>query len=169
MAHYNFKKQYTGKSDMAALVLVGYTEENGVTTSSLKFYHAYIVNGPVELGALYKKVASFKSWLEIYDGSELKFRAEGERIDVYRAGAHGCVIQVFEKEADELLKNINEELPDGVIAYYYGEREYKFTYSENSYSAAKQDDLKRAVKEFVEKHNGTITSHDNYYCIIARF
>ena len=69
----------------------------------------------------------------------------------------------------EFTKIINEELPTGVIAYLWGESEYKFTYSENKYTAAKQAELKEAVKDFVKKHNGTITSHDNYYCIIAKF
>lgn len=70
---------------------------------------------------------------------------------------------------EEFAKIINEELPEGIIAYLYGDGEYKFTYSERPSSASKQAELKEAIKFFIEKHNGTITSHPNYYCIIAKF
>ena len=70
-------------------------------TFSLNFgedgcYRAYIVEGEdVEIGSHYRKVASFNSWLRIYDDSEKTFDVAAKEINIYRSGAFGCVIQII--------------------------------------------------------------------------
>ena len=72
------------------------------------------------------------------------------------------------KHAD-FCKIINEELPEGVITYYIGASKYGFTYSEIKKDIWSQKFLKEEIIKFVEKYNGVITSHPNYYCIEAKF
>ena len=64
----DFEKEYIGESDVAALTMVGMTEEC-LTAQILHFggddaYSAYIVDeADVEIGKHYSQVASFKTWL----------------------------------------------------------------------------------------------------------
>ena len=95
----NFEKEHIGDSDIASLVLVG-NSENGITAKVLPFgmdgqYSAYIVSGKAIIGAHYKKVAEFKSWMKIYDDEELTRTFRGEKIIVYRAGKMSSIIQIF--------------------------------------------------------------------------
>lgn len=95
----DFEKRYIGESDIAGLTLTGNTE-NGVEAHFLKFgkddaYDAYVVEGDdVEIGAYYEKVASFKTWMRIYDDYNFINDFHSDRIDVYRAGEMGCIIHL---------------------------------------------------------------------------
>lgn len=95
----DFNKQYIGFSDIASLVLVGFGE-NDVETQLLHFgrdgaYDAYVVDGETEIGAHYELVASFSSWTRVYDDSSLCLNLSGEKINFFRAGEMGCIIQVI--------------------------------------------------------------------------
>lgn len=94
-----YEKRSLGGSDMAALIMVGSSDE-GVKTDLLKFgedggYSAYLVDGEAEIGAHYSKVATFTHWITIYDDDSCVFRSRGREINVYRAGEFGCIIQVI--------------------------------------------------------------------------
>ena len=95
----DFEKEYIGESDVAALTMVGMTEEC-LTAQILHFdgddaYSAYIVDeADVEIGKHYSQVASFKTWLKIYDDKGLAFEVYSPKIDVYTAGEYGCIIHL---------------------------------------------------------------------------
>jgi hypothetical protein len=96
-----YDKEYIGGSDIATLVLVGFNREvdNGLKIEPLHFggdgsYNAYVVDADAEIGNHYKEVASFNSWLKIYDDEELTKRFEADNITVYRAAEMGCIIKL---------------------------------------------------------------------------
>lgn len=93
----DFEKIRIGESDIANLVMVGCREDQGAVTELLHFgedgdYEAYYVTEPCEIGEHYKKVASFESWLKIYDDTERTFDEYGD-FNIYRAGDFGCIIE----------------------------------------------------------------------------
>lgn len=96
----NYEKSFIGASDIASLILVG-CGENGLLLHDLHFgsdgcYDAYIVDSEdVEAGEHYKKVATFKDWLKIYDDSSLVKCFEADKIEVYRAAEMGCIIKLI--------------------------------------------------------------------------
>jgi len=98
----DFEKRYIGDSDIAALILVGYKDNEGLVTQILNFeedgdYRAYIVRGAdVEIGTHYKKVATFNSWLKVYDDDTKILDENAGEINVYRAGMRGCIIQLID-------------------------------------------------------------------------
>ena len=101
-----YSKRYIGISDYASLILVGCGEE-GLNLKELCFgedndYLAYVVDSEAEIGAHYKKIASFTHWLKIYDDDSLTAEFKANKIIVYRAGEMGCIIQLIkEGEYDE--------------------------------------------------------------------
>lgn len=98
----DFKLQFIGDSDIAALVLVGYRKCEGAVPFMLKFgkdasYHAYIVYGEdVNIGKHYNEIIRFNNWLRIYDDCGYMTNFKGKQIIIYRAGELGCIIQVIE-------------------------------------------------------------------------
>ncbi len=97
----DFERKTIGCSDISALILVGCRGEEGLKTEVLDFgedgsYRAYIVDADTEIGIHYKKVATFNSWLKIYDDYELTYKVYANEINIYRAGEFGCIIQVIE-------------------------------------------------------------------------
>ena len=98
----DFETEFIGESDIATLILVGYEDENGLKLEELSFgedgdYRAYIVYGlDVEIGSHYRKVATFKHWLKIYDDTEKTFHRHAKEFNIYRAGEFGCIIQIVE-------------------------------------------------------------------------
>ena len=93
----DFEKIKIGESDIACLVMVGCREDKGAITELLHFgedgfYEAYYATEPCEIGEHYKKVASFESWLKIYDDTERTFNEYGD-FNIYRAGDFGCIIE----------------------------------------------------------------------------
>lgn len=105
----NFEKQYIGDSDVACLIASG-CGDGGVKSEVIRFggdnsYHAYIVRGKdVEIGSHYRLVASFRTWINIYDDQGLTFTLHeyDSTINVYRAGEYGCIIQVISKDEEAL-------------------------------------------------------------------
>lgn len=100
----DFEKQYIGSSDIAALIMSGYRNGDGLVTDLLHFgedgaYSAYIVTeteDDVEIGSHYSKVASFNNWLKIYDDTGLSYNVEGSEINIYRSEMYGCIIQIVQ-------------------------------------------------------------------------
>lgn len=101
MTYRDTEKKYIGSSDIAVLILVGCKDNEGVKTDLLSFgedggYSAYIVKDPeIEIGSHYQKVATFNGWLRIYDDEAMTFNCSGKEINLYRAGAFGCIIQII--------------------------------------------------------------------------
>lgn len=101
MKFYKDRKEDIGSSDVAALVLMGPKFGEGLRTQILNFgedgcYSAYIVDDPeVEIPNHYKKMAKFCKWLKIYDDDGLCKDYRAEKINVYRAGEYGCIIQLL--------------------------------------------------------------------------
>ena len=95
---------FLGGSDVAALTLVGYKPDIGLSAEVLKFgsdgeYYAYIVPGEdIEIGSHYKLITTFSSWLKVYDDDSLMYRCDGDLIRIYRAGDFGCIIQIINQE-----------------------------------------------------------------------
>ena len=94
-----YEKKYIGMSDIANLILAGFSD-NGLRLTALHFgmdndYYAYIVDSDAEIGEYYTKVAEFRSWLRIYDDSFLTQEFNSDKINVYRAGEMGCIIQLI--------------------------------------------------------------------------
>jgi hypothetical protein len=98
----DFDKSFIGASDTATLILAGYQEGKGIVATTLDFgedgiYKAYIVDDETEIGSHYTKVATFNSWLKIYDDDELTSRIKAKEINIYRAGDFGCIIQLIKE------------------------------------------------------------------------
>lgn len=96
----NYPKEYIGYSDIASLILVGCGEDD-LILYELHFgqddsYRAHIVDEDAEIGEHYSLAASFQSWLKIYDDAELVKEFHGSKINVFKAGMMGCIIQVIE-------------------------------------------------------------------------
>ena len=96
-----YDKWYIGSSDIASLILAG-SSPNGLKLHDLHFgiddsYQAYIVNGECEIGNHYELEAEFNTWLKIYDDDGLFKRFNADIIRVYRAGMHGCIIQLLNR------------------------------------------------------------------------
>lgn len=97
----DFEKEYIGGSDIASLILAGHSRW-GLKLHDLHFgedssYQAYIVNGDCEIGEHYRFEAEFYTWLNIYDDDELVKKFRADIIRVYRAGNHGCIIQLLNR------------------------------------------------------------------------
>lgn len=96
----DFKEDYIGSSDIAALIAVG-CGKRGIKSEIIHFfedasYDAYIVNGEAEISSHYIEVATFNHWLKIYDDNELVKEFKADTIKVYRAGDFGCIIQLLD-------------------------------------------------------------------------
>lgn len=94
----DFKKEFIGESDISSLVAVGCDAEGALQSQFINFgedgaYFAYMADGSdVEIGAHYKKIATFYWWLKIYDDEELTLKVDAPVIDIYRSGMRGCII-----------------------------------------------------------------------------
>lgn len=97
----DFEQTFIGASDVAALVMWGWKDDQGLVTKTLHFggdgsYRAYVVEGEdVQIGSHYRLVASFNSWLKIYDDDELTYSENAREFRIYRAGDFGTIIQVI--------------------------------------------------------------------------
>lgn len=99
----DFDKEHIGISDIATLILVG-SGEDDLNLVALNFgedgsYYAYIVDAPAEIGSEYNLVATFDSWLKIYDDVGLVALFRAPKINVYRNRGKGCIIEkIFPEE-----------------------------------------------------------------------
>lgn len=94
--YHEYSKKFIGSSDIASLI---YRSWNGV--GLIEFgedgqYSAYIVDGDAEIGEHYQKVAMATVWLDIYDDESRTIRFRGSKINIYRSGCFGIIIQVIE-------------------------------------------------------------------------
>jgi len=98
--YHEYGRVELGYSDIASLVMVGFKHDEGVVPEMLRFYSdgcygAYLVDEYAEIGSHYKEVASYDSWLKIYDDHELVFDMYAKHFTVYRAANMGCIIKVI--------------------------------------------------------------------------
>lgn len=95
-----YGKVYIGSSDIAALTIVGMSDQ-GLTAKIIDFredgiYTAYIIDDKGIVGDHYTKVATFNTWIKIYDDEGLKKELKvdiDKKIEIYRAGMRGCIIK----------------------------------------------------------------------------
>lgn len=102
--YHKFERAYIGSSDYATLVLVGNTPD-GVKASCLHFgwddgYLAYIVDATAKIEEHYTLVAQYEDWLRVYDDTELTRRFDAPKIEVFRAGAMGCIIRLLGEDSE---------------------------------------------------------------------
>jgi len=95
----DFEKVFIGDSDIASLILVGWSE-NGLKLFDLHFgedgsYQAYIIDEDTEIPKHYSRVYECKSWLRIYDDIGLVKEFDSNLIEIYRAGEMGCIIKLI--------------------------------------------------------------------------
>ena len=100
MDYHNYGKKSLGYSDIAELVLVGYMADRGASAKLLHYgsdgcYSAYLVDGNADIGSAYKLVASYESWLKVYDDDGLTATFKADEIKVYRCGMFGTIIQLI--------------------------------------------------------------------------
>lgn len=116
MKHYkDYDKNYIGESDIARLIL---SYPGGV--QALNFgedgeYYAYIIDGDTIIGDHYKKVLQASTWLEIYDDTGLIRKFKGNRINIYRAGDFGCIIQIIEAADNGNFIHCATLAPNGIM------------------------------------------------------
>jgi hypothetical protein len=97
-----YPTHYIGESDIAALTITGIQANKGVQAEILRFgkdsaYSAYIADENAEIGAHYKLQMSFKNWIRIYDDYHFIVELRAEKINIYRAGEMGCIIQLIDE------------------------------------------------------------------------
>lgn len=104
--HHEYLRKPIGISDIAALVIVGPKAEvkskydEYLDTKIMHFggdgdYFAYIVDEYAIIPDHYKPVAHLSYWISIYDDTSLAYSARADWINVFRAGDHGCIIQLI--------------------------------------------------------------------------
>lgn len=94
----DYPKQFIGESDIASLTLRSPGRLEFLNFGEDGDYRAYIVDENAKIGEHYELELEFSEWLTIYDDTELTFKARAEKINVYRAGDFGCIIQLINKE-----------------------------------------------------------------------
>lgn len=90
-----YEKRNIGASDIASLILSSPEKVEYINFGEDGLYSAYIVDEKAEIGSHYKKVFECEYWLKIYDDFDLTLSLHGSKINVYRAGNFGCIIQIF--------------------------------------------------------------------------
>ena len=104
--HHGYPVMPIGISDIAALIIVGPKAERKskyeeyLDTAIMHFggdgdYFAYIVDENAIIPDHYKPVAHLSYWINIYDDTSLAYSARADWINVFRAGDHGCIIQLI--------------------------------------------------------------------------
>ncbi len=100
--YHDYERIYLGYSDIASLTIVGprdfKDDQMGSLAESLYFgidgdYYAYIVDGDAEIGGHYKLVQTCEVWMKVYDDEGLVKTFRAPKINIYRAGDAGCIIQ----------------------------------------------------------------------------
>lgn len=69
----DFNKKFIGESDIASLTLRSETSCAALNFGMDAAYMAYIVTEEAEIGSHYKLIFEGKSWLKIFDDTELTF------------------------------------------------------------------------------------------------
>ena len=113
----DFKKVYIGTSDIASLTVRSVFDVHNLSFGEDGAYSAYECFGDVEIGEHYSKVFSGKTWLKIYDDSELVYSKHFDEFpffDIYRAGNYGCIIHWHREEAEKIAKTVENKLIDYV-------------------------------------------------------
>lgn len=92
-----------GFSDYATLVAVGFESEKGIKSELIKYggdssYKAYVVNENVEIPKHYKLVVSFDKWVKVYNDVGLVLDVLADKINIYRAGEFGTLIQLVNEK-----------------------------------------------------------------------
>jgi hypothetical protein len=97
---YNYKERAEdiGSSQYGCIILLGVKEPFGLRAELLKFtsiqnYTAYILED-IEPPKFYHLFSSFEKWLSVYDENALTRTYKSDKINVFRAGDVGVIIQL---------------------------------------------------------------------------
>ena len=91
----DYEVKLLGSSDIASLILAGADGVSYLDFGSDGSYSAYVVDDNAIIGEHYKLIASFDYWLRVYDDEGLTATFKASKINVYRAGDFGCIIQLI--------------------------------------------------------------------------
>jgi len=157
---WDYEKQYIGSSDVAALILVGYKENEGMCSEILNFgedndYEAYIVDEYAEIPERYRLEHEFSSWVKVYDDGGLIKEFNAGSINVYRCGSMGCIIQleVFTPSEKTILRHIKDEYEQ---EYKKEELWYAVTSDDYTEWDVGSSDIFEAGKILKEQGSGTL-------------
>lgn len=97
MKYNDFSRVFIGDSDIGALIVAG----GDMKPQYLNFgedgkYTAYVITGGagVEIGSHYRHILTACGYVKIYDDEGLTFSAHAEKINIYRAGEFGCIVEL---------------------------------------------------------------------------
>lgn len=113
----DFEKVYIGTSDIASLTVRSVFDVHNLSFGEDGAYSAYECFGDVEIGGNYSKVFSGKSWIKIYDDSELVYNKHFDEFpffDIYRAGNFGCIIHWHGEETEKETEKGNDNKGDNI-------------------------------------------------------
>ena len=103
---------------------------------------------------------------------QFKKKAEGGGKSARQQRKEVIAMTTLERMTD-LENEMADELKDGIISYYEGEKgetiSYSFTYTEIKTGSKEQAELKANIIDFVHRHGGKIISPLKYNRIIAVF
>lgn len=94
----NYEKRFIGSSDIGSLVYRSWNSVGLIEFGGDGEYFAYIVDEDAEIGEHYQKVVSATHWLDLYDDTSRTMRFSGAKINIYRAGGFGIIIQVIQHQ-----------------------------------------------------------------------
>lgn len=107
MKNYNldYSREYIGASDISHLTFFGMDESDEHNRYKRKViyfagdgeYFAYIADEECGIPEHYNKEAEFDNWLRIYDNDICTRNFHAKKINVYRAGGYGCIIQLIKE------------------------------------------------------------------------
>ena len=96
--HYNYATQSIGGSDIASLILRGPMCLKKMDFGGDGEYRSYIVDEFCEIPESYGLQFSCTDWIKIYDDNGLSFTAKAKKINVFRRGDYGCIIQLISEK-----------------------------------------------------------------------
>ena len=95
-----YEKVYIGSSDIATLTIVALRDNGEQLAQTLDFgidsnYFAYLVDSNAYIGDHYKLTQRCRFWMKVFDDQELTLDLHAPKINIYRAGDCGCIIQLL--------------------------------------------------------------------------
>ena len=84
-----------GASDIASLTVRSVANVNALNFGKDGSYRAYITDDTVAIPAHYTLTLSLNHWTKIYDDEGLAADFRAEKINIYRAGEMGCIVQLI--------------------------------------------------------------------------
>lgn len=156
MYYKDYKKQGIGYSDIASLIMEG-VRDGELKLERLLFggdnsYDAYIVDDEAEIPEHYSKVAEFDKWFRLYDDERRVMNVHADKINVYRAGEYGCIIQIIDNiRRKEMIKMTIKEVKEMYKGEYADVEVYKTDEVGDHYPRHFHTDNCKAIDDYMEE------------------